>query len=362
MLDAGTVEFFGDATNEGYKFHKTLDPNKYIQIVSTNANPYLPETYEEEQTRNKSKAYIQQFFKGSFNFSSNLVFPNVGTCIVAPHPLPREFNEEGRRVLFYMIGVDYGINDPTHAMFAAFSTETHKLYVFAEYRINDTDVKTIAKGYRKEIRINGTNLDGLLMLPRFDGRSYNKRESDLKTIGSMFEAEGLYFEPSFAGNEIRIIKMNALINHGQIEIYSTCEFYIEEVLNYKFKLTKDGAVTNEPKDGNDHGVTALGFVVAELPHNLQELRLSSYIPAGTEFQHDRKKITEKRMVAYDPLSEENNGRDPFAFTHNLTVPDAGSRRVGFDLVETGSAVEGDPADSDVDTTPRALEAYVPGQY
>ena len=53
------------------------------------------------------------------------------------------------------------------------------------------------------------------MLPRFDGRSYNKRESDLYTIGGMFEAEGLYFEPSFTG---RGAIMNA--HHWTTEIFS----------------------------------------------------------------------------------------------------------------------------------------------
>ncbi len=108
LLDAEVVEFFGDAYNEGYRFNKERDKNKYVQVVSTSANPYLPPTYEEEQTKGKSKAYVQQFYKGSFNFSSNLVFPNFGLCIVPPHPLPREYNEAGRRVLYYVIGFDYG--------------------------------------------------------------------------------------------------------------------------------------------------------------------------------------------------------------------------------------------------------------
>lgn len=108
LLESTVVEFFGDAYNEGYKFSKTRDPQKYTQVVTTSANPYLPPGYEEEQTRNKSEGYIQQFFRGSFNFSSNLVFPNFGLCIVTPKALPRAFNDDGRRVLYYLIGLDYG--------------------------------------------------------------------------------------------------------------------------------------------------------------------------------------------------------------------------------------------------------------
>jgi len=320
LLDSEIVEFYGDAYNEGYKYNKDRDPQKYTQIISTSANPYLPATYEQEQTRGKSKAYIQQYYKGSFNFSTNLVFPNFGVSIVPPHPLPRAFDESGKRVLYYAIGVDYGINDPTHVVYTAFSTETKKLYVYDELRINNSDIKTLAKEYRKETKINGTDLDGLLMQPRFDGRSYSKRESNLVTIGSMFEAEGLYFEPSFASHDARIIKMNSLLNHNQMEVFSTCEFLIDEALNYKFKLDKSGTPTDKPEDGNDHGVTALEFVVVELPHNLQELKLNVYLPSGKAFVHDKQKnaIIKKTVQYYDPLKENTDNGNSNNFGSNIT--------------------------------------------
>lgn len=361
LLDAKTVDFFGDAYNEGYKYKKDRDPHKYVQVVSTSANPYLPETYEEEQTRGKSKAYIAQFYKGSFNFSSNLVFPNVGITIVSPHKLPREFNDEGRRVLYFMISLDYGINDPTHIIYSAFSTETKKMYVYDELRMNNSDVKTIAEAHRKQVRMNGTNLRGLLMMPRFDGRSYNKRESDLISIGGMFEAEGLYFEPSFATHEARIIKVNALINHDQLEIFSTCENLIEEMLNYKFKVEKNGKVTNKPVDKNDHGITALEFTVVELPHNLKELKLGVYIPAGTEIIHDkqRKILKENKVEVFNPLSEVRNERSTAGYTNNLEFSNGISPDRTFYLL--GSEEEEDNTDGGYGDT-RPLNSYIPGHH
>lgn len=323
LLDAEVVEFFGDAYNEGYKFHKTRDKEKYVQVVSTSANPYLPPTYEEEQTRGKSKAYIAQFYKGSFNFSTNLVLPNFGICIKPPHPLPREFDEFGKRKLWFVIGVDYGISDPTHAVFGAFSEETRKLYIIGEYRVNNSDVKTIAKGYRRSIKENGIDVEGLLMLPHFDGRSYNKRESDLYTIGGAFEAQGLYFEPSFASMDARILKTNALINHDQLEVFSTCEFLIEEALNWKWKLDKDGAPTKKPVDKKDHGIQALNFITVELPHNLQQLRLQMFLPTGTEIVHDtkeKKKKKQNKVGVFNPLAmEEKDGRSSNVVSSSIVV-------------------------------------------
>lgn len=365
LLDSHLVEFFGDAYNEAYRYNSNPDPHKYSQVVSTSANPYLPEGYEEEQTRGKSKSYIQQFYKGSFNFSSNLVFPNFGTCIVPPHPLPRAFNETGRRVLFFMIGADYGINDPTHFVFSAFSLETKKLYVYAEYRLNNSDVKTIVKGYRKEIRINGTDLEGLLMLPKFDGKSYNKRESDLVSIGGMFEAEGLRFDPAFASHEARIIKLNSLLNHSQIEIYSTCEFLIEESLTYKFKVDKTGAPTSQPQDGNDHGITALEFSIVDLPHNLTEFHLNAYLPPGTKVIHDKlsNDIMKKEKQVYNPLAEDtsNDYRKFTALNNRITVnnhtaPSSISR--SFDMAPVANGFE-DEQDDEEEYSTKPLRAFTP---
>lgn len=309
LTESKDVRYHGSAKNEGYTFRNVND-NYFTQIVPTDANPYLPENYIEELSKGRSPAWVAQFVYGSFNFNDNLVFPNVGLRITQPHKLPPEWDEFGHRALFYAIGLDYGIVDHTHIVYTAYSTITKKLYVYDELRINNADVKTIAREYRKNTKINGTDLDYLLMLPRFDGRSYNKRESDLVTIGGAFEANGLFFEPSFAGHEIRIIKLNSLINHDQIEIFSTCEYLIEEMLNYTFVLDKEGRPTKTPKDGKDHGITALEFVTVELPHNLQELRLSAYIPQGSKFIHDKmthKKPTVVKEKLYNPL-EVNNDR------------------------------------------------------
>lgn len=303
LTESKDVRYYGSAKNEGYKMSDNPDPNKFTQIIPTDANPYLPDNYISDLAKGKTAAWVSQFIYGSFNFNNNLVFPNVGLCITKPHPLPREFDENGKRVLWFAIGLDYGIVDYTHIVYTAFSTETKKLYVYDELRINNADVKTIAKEYRKNTAINGTNLNGLMMLPRFDGKSYNKRESDLHTIGGAFESLGLYFEPSFSSHEIRIIKMNSLINHNQMEIYSTCEYLIEELLNYSWKLDKTGAPTKTPKDGKDHGITALEFVVVELPHNLQEINMSAYIKPGERFEHDKelnKQKTQKTKL-YNPL-------------------------------------------------------------
>lgn len=356
MLDSKTVEFYGSAHDEGYKYNDNPDVNKYTQVVSTDANPYLPPTYEEEQTRGKSEAYIKQYYRGSFMFSDNLVFPNVGLRIVPPHPLPRARDEQGRRVLYYAIGLDYGVSDPTHVVFTAFSVETRKLYVFDEMRINNSDVKTIAKEYRKAFSRNGTDAEALLMLPRFDGRSYNKRESTLVTIRESFEAEGLFFEPSFYSHESRIMKMNALINHDQIEIFSNCEFLVDELINYKYKINRQGKVTKNPEDRNDHGITALEFVVVELPTNLKELSLKAYIPTGTTFVHDtlyKNRTPHNNPQLWDPFKEDTNGHN--RINHHNNLVDRGAN----DHFRSARVFDAGDREEDEDEYNLSCSAYLP---
>lgn len=340
LTESKDVRYHGSAKNEGYVF-RNINENYFTQIVPTNTNPYLPENYIDELSKGRSPAWIAQFINGSFNFNDNLVFPNVGLRIVKPHELPPAYDDQGRRALFFAIGLDYGIVDNTHIVYTAYSTITKKLYVYDELRINNADVKTICREYRKNTKINGTDLNHLLMLPRFDGKSYNKRESDLVTIGGVFEANGLVFEPSFARHDIRIIKLNSLINHDQIEIFSTCEYLIEELLNYTFVLDKDGKPTKTPKDGKDHGITALEFVVVELPHNLQELRLSAYIPQGTTFIHDkntRSKEDDTKPKLYNPLEVENVNNNYYsASSHYYTTSTGHVFETEEDFEEDGSS-------------------------
>jgi phage terminase large subunit len=311
LTDSKEVRYFGSSKNEGYKMNPKPHETQYTQVIPTDANPYLPPSYIPELCEGKSAAWVAQFVYGSFNFNDSLVYPNAGLCIVEPHELPRRFDEQGRRRLFFSTSLDYGITDPTHILFFAVSLDTKKLYVFDEYRTSNSDVPTITKEYRRTVKQNGTDLDGLYTLPTFDGRSYNKRESNLKTIGSEFEEQGLYFDPVFEGREVRIVRLNTLINHGQIEIFSNCEYLIEEILNLQFIKDKEGNPTKVPKDGKDHGITALEFGAVRLPSNLQEFNLSSYLPTGEKIVHDKHNIptVTKKEKLYNPLEEDNHDRN-----------------------------------------------------
>ena len=86
----------------------------------------------------------------------------------------------------------------------------------------------------------------------------------------MFEAEGLYFELSFALHDARIIKLNALINEQRC-----FQFLIEEALNYKWKLDKKNP-TGKPRRSWCYAL----IYCRDLPPNLKELNLSALPSTG----------------------------------------------------------------------------------
>lgn len=319
LVDSATVSYYGSAHREGYRMNTHTDPQKFSLVMATDANPYLPENFIAEQTRGKSQAYIQQFFYGSFNFSENLVYPNVGTCIVQPHPLPPELNERGQRALWYVIGLDYGVSDALAIIYGAYSTITKKLYFFDELYERNLDVKTAVAKHREKMKLHKITNNKLMMLPLFDGRSYNKREANLQTIGSLFNNEGLFFTPSFTFNDARNAKFNGIINEGQIEIYSNLDFFIEEVTNYKWKVNKDGSVADSPVDKNNHAINAGEFIIMALPINLNYVDMSAHVPAGMVHLHDREenKTSNENQKVFNPYQGgSNNDRNTTYHTNH----------------------------------------------
>lgn len=354
LTDSAEVQYYGSAHKEGYRMRAKLDPNKFTLVMATDANPYLPENFIAEQTRGKSPAYIQQFFYGSFNFSENLVYPNVGARIVPPHPLPPEFNEQGRRCLWYVIGLDYGISDALSVIYGAYSSITKKVYFFDELYERNLDIKTAVAMHREKMKLHKITNNKLMMLPMFDGRSYNKRESNLQTIGSLFNDAGLFFTPSFTYNDARIAKLNGIINDEQIEIYSNLDFFIEEVTNYKYKLNKDGTSSDKPVDKNNHAINAGEFIIMALPVNLNHFDMSAYLPEGTRHVHDSdegRQNAEENKAVYNPY--QGGSKNVRSFNRGTNNRYGSHRRpVGAQPKTTEEAA---------DTNDNLFKAYVPGR-
>lgn len=270
LEESGRVAFYNN-TYEKYDYHDTT-PYKSSYIVPTAANYMLPKDYEKEQTQNKPAWWVKRYFKGSFRYAEGLVFPNYSDALVKPFAIPRNWKR--------LIAMDYGISDKTHFIFGAIDPKDKICYLYDELIINNADVSEIVREYRKKLREIPEG--GLLFTPVMDQRSMSKRQSDdmKKTLGDLFEDEGVIFDPAQMDMDARILRMNTLINNGQLKIFTILTGLIGELKNHKFPertLENSGSASlNKPKDGNDHGVAAAEFLCMELPPNLAQYDLRVY--------------------------------------------------------------------------------------
>ena len=144
-----------------------------------------------------------------------------------------------------------------------------------------------------------------------DARSISKRNDfDLRTIGELFEEEGVFFEPAQMDLNTRILRVNTLIEAGQLRIFNSCTNLCTEIMKYKFpERTSTGKSTSDkPEDKNNHAINAMEFAVMELPMDLKEVSNKGYTGKGT-LKADKPIRKERYIPSYDPFSSRKVERD-----------------------------------------------------
>ena len=279
-----------------------IDKNISSHIIGTKSNPYLPPNFYAEQAKNKPRWWIERYLNGSFDYAEGMVYPNVLQSICKPFAIPNHWKR--------VIGLDYGIRDQTAIIFIAIDPREGVAYVFDEVYINNVNYQVIAKHYKDHYAKN-VPPGSLLNCPVMDARSINKRNDfDLRTIGELFEEEGIFFEPAQMDLNTRILRVNTLIEAGQLRIFNTCTNLCTEIMKYKFpERTSTGKSTSDkPEDKNNHAINAMEFAVMELPMNLTETSHIGYTGRGA-IKTDRTIRKEKSVPSYDPFSTKQVSRD-----------------------------------------------------
>lgn len=325
LLMSEKVNFYGSSYNKYNYILNNINDDYSAHISATDGNPYLPPNYLEINTRGKPEHEIKRFYYGSFEFSENMVLPEIVKCYVDDYPL--DLNDPN---IFVGIGIDYGIYDTAAFTFWAWDFKKHLLIVFLTFGGRDLSIKAQAELFRKHFSIIP---DGkLLMLPQMDGKSFGKRQADLKTIGEMFEDAGLLFEGAFEVPLVRITKMKALSDNGQIHIFRQgAKDLIEELNNWKWKIDRRGNVLQEPVDKDNHYIDSLGFSLIKLPMDLSKMKVFDYIKPGQKITVDFKKnkptVTyterQKMVISLNPLNmnyeEKQNDTDLSDEEYDLVI-------------------------------------------
>lgn len=261
LLTSGTI--FSE--DEEY-FISDPDYNKSSYILPTKMNLFLPSDYVETITKGKPIWWIRRFIEGSFDYAEGMVYPRVQEIIIEDIEVPKQWPR--------LIAMDYGINDETCFLFGAVDPTAGVVFIFHEIYTNNKNYKELSDLYKLAYPVQ-VPLDNLYTQPVMDAKSMARRNDyNLVKIGELFESVGVRFSPAQMELNTRILKVNTLINEHKIRILNTCKNLVREMTNYKFPgYTSDGkSKGDKPIDKNNHAISALEFLVMELPGDLENMK------------------------------------------------------------------------------------------
>jgi phage terminase large subunit len=269
--------------DEGHPQHSEYNRFMRTFVWETKLNKYLPKNFIEMNTIGKPEWYKKKYFEGSFEYNSGMVYPEVATTFIDPYPVnPEKTDQFGiPKDWERVIGMDYGLRNPTAVPFGAINPETGEVIIYDEYYVAEKTLPYHAKTLKEKIQPIPS---GLLRFMVADPAIKNRMNDVIggKNIQSHFMEYGLYFQLGNNNIEYGLAKINSYIEAGKIKIYKTCVNLIKEALQYTYPETDidnaDENLDEKPTKKNDHLMDALRYVVARLPDDPELLKSSSYSP------------------------------------------------------------------------------------
>lgn len=281
LLASDEINQYGDTEEDDYEQNEDrLNRFTSSYITATNANKYLPPTYEQEQAENKPSWWVRRYLYGSFQFSEGLVYPEFMTTVVDPFPVPGHW----LRVLAF----DYGLSDRASFVIGAIDPEDGICYIYENATTENMNIQELSKLYR---RITADIPQGGMAFPNLiDPKSGVKRDYNKKTLIDLFLEENIYFEPGAINVDARVMRLNTYIESGKLKVFSTAGDLIDEMREYKFPpKTLDGSSRNQdkPMDKNNHSINPLEWITMRLPSDPMRILQGVYNQEGIKFGEEK---------------------------------------------------------------------------
>lgn len=316
LLPSEEINMYGGIDDYYQQDPERVDVNISSYVAATNSNKYLPDNFEEELKKNKPDWWIKRFLKGSFQFSEGLVYPSAMAHIVEPFEIPKNWKR--------LIAFDYGLADPARFVYVAIDDRTGIAYAYRNDHTDNKNVKELAQLYRK----GSADIPegGLYTSPLIDPKSGFKRDFNKNTLANLMLEEGIYFQPGAVNVDARVIRMNTYLEAGKLKIFSSCNYLVEELKEYKFKERTLDAITdkqaNKPIDKNNHSINGLEWIVMALPADPNNVLMGVYNSRGDYLRN----VVEAKDTPLIPWQFEQDSQGPAYVVDEFEVP-------SFDLFE-----------------------------
>ena len=291
LLAADKINKHGHVQDEYLQNDTLVDPRIAIHIAATDCNVYLPVDFVAENTHGKPDWWVARFIYGSFNYAEGMVYPKVMNCVCEPIEIPPHWKR--------MVAFDYGLNDDSVYVLGAIDEEKGLLYIYKEARTTQSNVEELARLFFKSTEDIPYGM--LYKQPIIDPKSGPKRDYQKRTLSDHFLEYGIAFMPGQVSKVARILRTNTYMETGRLRIFNDCVALIEELKEYKYEPSELGKpASGKPVDKNDHGISALEWIVMELPADPKMLYGGAYDESGTRWLKPMRTLDRQREN-YNPI-------------------------------------------------------------
>lgn len=252
-----------DPKNVNRFVQEEVFPDYATHISASELNLFLPEGYIEGLRNTNPDWWIRRFLEGSFENREGLIFPHYKDRIV-------DWDEDkvnARDPIRW--GTDFGIKDPTAALWVQLDRAEGVLHVFDEYYETQRAVSAHATEFNdRNARFNMYQV----MAPVGDAAGKRRSNDDMHSTFDNYAEYGVYYRPSTKKLNDSIQKLYNYFSSGRLVINARCKWLQWELEQYKWKKPKDGGdYVEKPTDGNEHLIDVLRYIVFELPDDPTDL-------------------------------------------------------------------------------------------
>ena len=174
-------------------------------------------------------------------------------------------DEEAKRLTYRFAGVDFGFSvDPACFLLTAYDRKRETVYILDEIYKRGLSNKQLAK----EIKAKGHHLTGALYSSPFGGDHLERQPiicdcAEPKSVADL-RGEGLKARPCHKSPGCVEYRIKWLQHRRIVVDPKRAPNTARELQQYEYKRTKDGELTSELVDANNHGIDALAYSLDSL--------------------------------------------------------------------------------------------------
>jgi phage terminase large subunit len=268
--------FYDNIARENPKHpeHDRYNPNIKTFIWKSYQNPYLPKDFIDNISRNKPSWWRARYIDGSFLQVEGAVYPRFSECIIPA----QNVSDKWERV----VGLDVGYRNPTAMLVGAIDPQTGNVHIFKEYYKANTLVPEHARNMKQvleEAKVTAGNTRFMVIDP---SAAASKDPVNGKSVQSLYQEYGMYFQPANNNVEAGVLKVNAYIESGKLKVHDTCPNLIREMMSYQYPDVEenptDRNIKEKPIKHNDHSADSCRYILMRLPDDPENLKTSSHRP------------------------------------------------------------------------------------